>query len=61
MVIKYREALDSASEPGVIERSARGDLWKDDGKPDFKANIAPIKDATLRFIRCADCAGTSRN
>jgi CHAT domain-containing protein len=49
LVIKYREALDSASEPGVIERSGRGGLWKDDGKADFKANIAPIKDATLRL------------
>ena len=49
LVIKYREALDSATEPGVLERSARGALWKDDGKPDFKTDIAPIKDATLRL------------
>ena len=49
LVIKYREALDSATEPAVVERSARGMLWKDDGKPDFKAYIAPIKDATLRL------------
>jgi CHAT domain-containing protein len=49
LVIKYREALDSATEPSVLERSARGELWKDDGKPDFKANIAPIKEATLRL------------
>ncbi len=49
LIIKYREALDGASEPAVLERSARGDLWKDDGKPDFRANIAPIKEATLRL------------
>lgn len=49
LVIQYREALDNASEPGVIERSSRGDLWKDDGKPEFKNDIAPIKDATLRL------------
>ena len=49
LVIKYRQSLDSASEPGVLERSARGELWKDDGKPDFKASIAPIKEATLRL------------
>jgi CHAT domain-containing protein len=49
LVIKYRESLDSATEPGVLERSARGELWKDDGKADFKANIAPIKETTLRL------------
>jgi len=49
LVIKYREALDSATEPGVLERSSRGELWKDDGNPDFKASVAPIKDATLRL------------
>lgn len=49
LVIQYREALDSASEPGVVERSARGELWKDDGKADFKTLVAPIKDATLRL------------
>ena len=49
LVIQYREALDSASEPGVLERSARGELWKDDGKADFKTLVAPIKDATLRL------------
>jgi len=49
LVIRYREALDSATEPGVLDRSARGELWKDDGKPDFKTTVAPIKDATLRL------------
>ena len=49
LVIKYREALDSATEPSVLDRSTRGELWKDDGKPDFKTNVAPIKDATLRL------------
>jgi CHAT domain-containing protein len=49
LVIQYREALDSASEPGVLERSARGQLWKDDGKADFKTLVAPIKDATLKL------------
>ncbi|HEX6186928.1 MAG TPA: CHAT domain-containing protein [Pyrinomonadaceae bacterium] len=49
LVIQYREALDSASEQGALERSARGQLWKDDGKADFKTLVAPIKDATLRL------------
>lgn len=49
LVIQYREALNSASEQGVLERSARGALWKDDGKPDFKTDIAPIKDATVKL------------
>ena len=49
LVIQYREALDSASEQGVLERSARGQLWKDDGKADFKTLVAPIRDATLRL------------
>ncbi|HEX8098469.1 MAG TPA: CHAT domain-containing protein [Pyrinomonadaceae bacterium] len=47
LVLQYREALGSASEPGVLERSARGALWKDDGKEDFKRDVAPIKEATL--------------
>src|SRR6185503_5734136 len=51
LVMQYREALDSASEQSVLERSARGVLWKDDGKPDFKSDIAPIKDATLRLYQ----------
>lgn len=49
LVMQYREALDSASEPGVLARSARGELWKDDGTPEFKTSIAPIKQATLRL------------
>lgn len=49
LVIHYREALDSASEPGVLQRSARRELWKDDGKADFKTLVAPIKDATLKL------------
>jgi CHAT domain-containing protein len=49
LVMQYREALESASEPSVVERSARGALWQDDGKEDFKRDIAPIKDATLRL------------
>lgn len=51
LVMQYREALDSASEQSVVERSSRGVLWKDDGKPDFKSDIAPIKDATLRLYQ----------
>jgi CHAT domain-containing protein len=49
LVMQYREALSSASEQSVLERSARGALWKDDGKQDFKSDIAPIKDATIRL------------
>jgi CHAT domain-containing protein len=49
LVMQYREALSSASEQSVLERSARGALWKDDGKQDFKNDIAPIKDATARL------------
>jgi len=49
LVMQYREALNSASEPGVMERSARGTLWNDDGKPDFKTDIAPLKEATVRL------------
>lgn len=49
LVMQYREALSSASEQSVQDRSARGVLWKDDGKQDFKTDIAPIKDATLRL------------
>jgi len=49
LVIKYRESLDSASEPAVLARSARGELWKDDGTAEFKTNIATIKAATLRL------------
>lgn len=49
LVMQYREALDGASEQSVLDRSARGVLWKDDGKPDFKNDIAPIKDATVRL------------
>lgn len=51
LVMQYREALDSASEPSVLERSVRGVLWKDDGKQDFKNDIAPIKDATVRLFQ----------
>jgi CHAT domain-containing protein len=51
LVMQYREALDGASEQSVLERSARGVLWKDDGKQDFKNDIAPIKDATLRLYQ----------
>jgi tetratricopeptide (TPR) repeat protein len=51
LVMQYREALLSATEPGVLERSARSALWKDDGKPDFKNDIAPLKDATLRLYQ----------
>jgi len=51
LVMQYREALDGATEPGVLERSARGVLWKDDGKQDFKNDIAPIKDATMRLYQ----------
>ncbi|PYS66934.1 MAG: hypothetical protein DMF73_20535 [Acidobacteria bacterium] len=47
LVMQYREALSSATEQSVLDRSARGVLWKDDGKPDFKSDIAPIKDATI--------------
>jgi len=49
LVMQYREALSSASEQSVLDRSARGVLWKDDGKQDFKTDIAPIKDATVRL------------
>lgn len=49
LVKQYREGLNSATEPGVLDRSARGLLWKDDGKPDFKTDIAPFKDATIRL------------
>lgn len=49
LVMQYREALSGATEQSVLERSTRGALWKDDGKPDFKSDIAPIKDATLRL------------
>ncbi|MEK6336090.1 MAG: CHAT domain-containing protein [Acidobacteriota bacterium] len=51
LVMQYREALSSASEQSVLERSARGALWKDDGKPDFKSDIAPIKDATIALYK----------
>ncbi len=51
LVMHYREALSSASEQSVLERSARGVLWKDDGKQDFKNDIAPIKDATARLYQ----------
>ncbi len=47
LVKQYREALSSASEQSVLDRSARGVLWKDDGKQDFKSDIAPIKDAII--------------
>lgn len=49
LVMQYREALSSAGEDSVTERSARGALWKDDGKEDFKRDIAPLKDATVRL------------
>jgi CHAT domain-containing protein len=49
--MQYREALSSASEQSVLERSARGVLWKDDGKPDFKSDIAPIRDATVALYK----------
>ncbi|MBA2706096.1 MAG: CHAT domain-containing protein, partial [Blastocatellia bacterium] len=49
LVMQYREALNSAGENSVIERSARGSLWKDDGKEDFKRDIKPIKDATVQL------------
>jgi CHAT domain-containing protein len=51
LVMQYREALSSASEQSVLERSARGALWKDDGKQDFKNDIAPIRDATVRLYQ----------
>ncbi len=51
LVMQYREALGGASEPSVLERSARGALWKDDGKQDFKNDIAPIKDATVQLYQ----------
>lgn len=51
LIMQYREALSSATEQSVLERSARGALWKDDGKQDFKNDIAPIKDATLRLYQ----------
>jgi hypothetical protein len=51
LVKQYREALDAHGELSVLERSARGFLWKDDGKPDFKNDIAPIKDATVRLYQ----------
>ncbi len=49
LVMLYREALSNASEQSVLDRSERGVLWKDDGKQDFKTDIAPIKDATVRL------------
>jgi len=49
LVMQYREALNSATEQSVLDRSARGVLWKDDGTQDFKTDIAPIKDATVRL------------
>ncbi len=49
LVKQYREGLNSATEESVLDRSARGVLWKDDGKPDFKTDIAPLKDATIRL------------
>jgi CHAT domain-containing protein len=49
LVMQYREALNGASEQSVLDRSVRGVLWKDDGKNDFKSDIAPIKDATVRL------------
>jgi len=51
LVMRYREALDGHSEQSVLERSARGLLWKDDGKQDFKNDIAPIKDATVQLFQ----------
>ncbi len=51
LVMQYREALSSASEQSVLDRSTRGVLWKDDGKPDFKSDIEPIKDATVRLYQ----------
>jgi CHAT domain-containing protein len=51
LVMQYREALSSATEQSVLDRSARGVLWKDDGKPDFKTDIAPIKDATVKLYQ----------
>ncbi len=51
LVMQYRQALDGATEQSVLERSARGVLWKDDGKQDFKNDIAPIKDATVRLYQ----------
>src|SRR6185503_10705297 len=51
LIMQYREALSGATEQSVLERSARGALWKDDGKQDFKNDIAPIKDATLRLYQ----------
>jgi CHAT domain-containing protein len=47
LVMQYREALSSANENSVIERSALSTLWKDDGTDDFKRDIKPIKDATV--------------
>jgi CHAT domain-containing protein len=49
LVMQFREGLSSATEQSVLSRSARGELWKDDGKPDFKTDIAPTKDAIVRL------------
>jgi CHAT domain-containing protein len=51
LVKQYREALNSAEEQSVRERSLRGALWRDDGKEDFKRDILPIKDATSRLYQ----------
>lgn len=49
LVMQFREGLSSATEQSVLSRSARGELWKDDGKPDFKTDIASTKDAIVRL------------
>lgn len=49
LVMQYREALTAASEPSVQDRSAGGVLWKDDGSQDFKNDIAPLKEATVKL------------
>ncbi len=49
LVMQFRQGLSSATEQSVLSRSARGELWQDDGKPDFKIDIAPTKEAILRM------------
>ncbi len=49
LVMNYREALSSATEESVATRSASGSLWKDDGSAAFKADIAPLKDTTVKL------------
>lgn len=49
LVMQYRDALSSADEPSVLERSARGSLWKDDGQADFKTDVLPLKEATVKL------------